>query len=210
MVARGAPLWLGLALLGACVPLDEVDLPAPDAAPDLAPPDRCTVDDDCQRPEAEAGCADGVCVLIACHEGAHDLDGDPENGCEYACTPTGRDELACDEVDDDCDGLLDEASTINGVCGACWLFDGAGEHVYWMCEAPVAWEQAQARCQALGAELASVQSQEENDLLLTYADKGVSVFLGLNDREVEGEHVWSDGSPVEFTRWNEGEPNDSQ
>ncbi|MCA9719717.1 MAG: D-alanyl-D-alanine carboxypeptidase family protein [Myxococcales bacterium] len=116
----------------------------------------------------------------------------------------------CNERDDDCDGLLDEASTINGVCGACWLFDGAGEHVYWMCEAPVAWEQAQARCQALGAELASVQSQEENDLLLTYADKGVSVFLGLNDREVEGEHVWSDGSPVEFTRWNEGEPNDSQ
>ena len=38
--------------------------------------------------------------------GMIDCDGDPANGCEYACVPTGPE--TCDGVDNDCNCVVDE------------------------------------------------------------------------------------------------------
>ncbi len=114
----------------------------------------------------------------------------------------------CNDRDDDCDELVDEASSINAQCGACWTFED-GSHTYWVCETPVTWEEANTRCLAYGAQLVSVQSSEENTLLHSYAYKGVNLFLGINDIASESEFIWTDGAPVSFTNWSEGEPNDS-
>lgn len=114
----------------------------------------------------------------------------------------------CNNRDDDCDLLIDEASSINPQCGACWTFASA-DNSYWVCEAPVPWVEANNRCQAFGAQLASVQSPAENMLLHGYANKGVNLFLGLNDIDSEGEFTWTDSSGVDYTNWSEGEPNDS-
>src|SRR5262249_28542702 len=54
-----------------------------------------------------ATCSAGVCQMGSCNPGFVDYDGDPSNGCEYACTPTGPE--VCDGVDNDCDKLVDNA-----------------------------------------------------------------------------------------------------
>ncbi|MCC6647573.1 MAG: exo-alpha-sialidase [Polyangiaceae bacterium] len=65
----------------------------------------------CGRQNAYASCAAGKCQY-KCAEGFTDLDGKPENGCEYKCLKTSTAET-CNGVDDDCDGQIDE----DGACG---------------------------------------------------------------------------------------------
>ncbi len=66
-------------------------------------------------PNRDAGCAAGQCFVGGCVAGFVDANGDPTDGCEYACAPSGVE--VCDGDDDDCDGRVDEG-TLNA-CGAC-------------------------------------------------------------------------------------------
>ena len=73
------------------------------------------------------------------------------------------------------------------------------------------WNDARMMCQLHGGDLASITSKQEESkikgLLLGYpGDK--SFWLGLNDKEIEGKYVWSDGSEYSYRNWREGEPND--
>ena len=76
----------------------------------------------CAPPGAFARCEAGVCGIERCDVGFFDIDGDPENGCEYACLPTGDDDSVCDFRDNDCDGRTDEDfdfdTDVNN-CGSC-------------------------------------------------------------------------------------------
>ena len=70
--------------------------------------DSCTV---CSFPHAIAGCSAGKCKYVACDPGWSDRFPDdqfPDHpGCDYQCTPTGPE--VCDGIDNDCDGLIDNA-----------------------------------------------------------------------------------------------------
>jgi hypothetical protein len=66
----------------------------------------------CSFPHAVAVCEDGECTYNACEENFHDVDGEPDNGCEYPCEPSEEETELCNRVDDDCDGETDEG----GVC----------------------------------------------------------------------------------------------
>lgn len=72
--------------------------------------------------------------------------------------------------------------------------------------------QAQAFAQTLGANLVSIQSMQENQCILNalnaIGQTGV-IWIGFNDEAVEGTFVWYDQSPVGFTNWAPGEPNQS-
>src|SRR5690554_3861010 len=72
--------------------------------------------------------------------------------------------------------------------------------------------EAQDYAESLGANLVSIQSQAENDCLLaglnTLGQTG-TIWIGLNDEDVEGTFVWYDQSPVTYTNWAPGEPNNS-
>ena len=88
---------------------------------------------------AEAGdlvgvCQSGACAEQACDEGSWDVDGDPANGCEYACDRTVIGAEPCNGVDDDCDGRTDEDHDLMtdlancGLCGqACGPWPGVAE-----------------------------------------------------------------------------------
>jgi uncharacterized protein (TIGR03382 family) len=81
----------------------------------------------CQFFQATPHCSLMTCQfdpLTDCNAGYHDIDGQQANGCEYACTPSNGGVEACDLVDNDCNGAVDETfmlmSDVNH-CGRCGL-----------------------------------------------------------------------------------------
>lgn len=69
---------------------------------------------------------------------------------------------------------------------------------------------AQQFAESLGANLISVQSATENSCisssLTTNGFLGV-IWIGFTDENSEGSYYWYDESPVVYTNWNPGEPN---
>jgi hypothetical protein len=122
--------------------------------------------------------------------------------------PTGMSTTEiCDGIDNDLDGLVDEYSLMNTLCGGCILLPLAG-FAYWVCETPMAWAQARMECEARGAELASVHSDMENQLIVGAPAVGTSIWIGGNDLLVEGTFEWADGSDWGYENWADTEPND--
>ena len=68
------------------------------------------------------------------------------------------------------------------------------------------WSNSQSRCAALGANLPSVHSQEEN-IFLQNLHNGENGWLGLSDIKSEGTFVWSDGTRFDFHYWAMNQPN---
>ena len=91
----------------------------------------------CGFPNADHSCVHGDCVLESCFEDFHDRDGELANGCEYHCELQGGGVEACNAVDDDCDGEIDEdfdlGSDIRN-CGDCGAVCSAGPHARPICE----------------------------------------------------------------------------
>ncbi|KAI8499378.1 hypothetical protein Bbelb_231420 [Branchiostoma belcheri] len=85
------------------------------------------------------------------------------------------------------------------------------KHCYKLMRDKVKWSTANSRCKQHGANLASVQSREENDfiaMLITNAPKGTVrhlVWFGLC--RGKGGFSWTDGSDLTYTNWAPGEPN---
>jgi hypothetical protein len=76
----------------------------------------------CHFAGATPTCAAGVCGIDKCLPGFSDLDGVATNGCEYGCIVTNNGVEVCDNVDNDCNGKIDETTnkdTDLENCGAC-------------------------------------------------------------------------------------------
>lgn len=63
------------------------------------------------RPHALSSCASGVCQYATCEPGYYDIDFDPSNGCEYYCPTKPGPEICGDNIDNDCDGTIDNPGT---------------------------------------------------------------------------------------------------
>lgn len=116
-------------------------------------------------------------------------------------------EEVCDTFDNDCNGLVDEASPSNPSCNGCGL-GLSGTHAYAYCPGPVAWADARTACMGFGGDLVIIDDQAEQDFLLGQPLDPV-VFIGLSDEAVEGTFVWVDGTAPVFTAWGMGEPNNA-
>jgi len=88
------------------------------------------------------------------------------------------------------------------LCGSC----------YRVLTVPETWNNAQANCLSLGAQLVKIESAEENEFLTrtfltAYA---VTYWIGLSDQVKEGEWIWTDGGPLgNDTNWGGSNPNNS-
>lgn len=110
-------------------------------------------------------------------------------------------------VDDAVDAPIDsppDARPCEG--GAARVSDPATGTCYVLFTSPMTRNAARTACLGLGAELAKVDSAEVQALLATLIGTSVA-FIGASDEAVEGTFVWEDGSPMTFTSWNTGEPN---
>ncbi len=88
------------------------------------------------------------------------------------------------------------------------------------CEAST-WDSAKTFCYAQGYEMVTIQDYSENAFITTTVPKIVegelgaleletgNRNLGLDDRDVEGDFAWEDGSDLSYENWNDGEPNDA-
>uniref|UniRef100_A0A670ZLF0 C-type lectin domain-containing protein n=1 Tax=Pseudonaja textilis TaxID=8673 RepID=A0A670ZLF0_PSETE len=65
------------------------------------------------------------------------------------------------------------------------------------------WEDAETRCREHGGHLANILSPEEHSFL---SSRGEYQWIGLNDRTIEGDFQWSDGSPLLYENWQDGQP----
>ena len=103
----------------------------------------------CARPNAIGVCMASSCVIAGCVDGFFDIDGNPLNGCEYACSVAGNE--ICNGADDDCDGSTDEALTTpanfclqQGVCAGTTATCGGAAG--WQCMYPPSFEDSETEC----------------------------------------------------------------
>jgi Ca2+-binding RTX toxin-like protein len=81
-----------------------------------------------------------------------------------------------------------------------------GDSAYVIVEGPT-WEEAEANAQALGGHLVTINDAEENEWIKQ--NLGIGKWIGINDKDSEGNFNWSSGEPVVFTDWGAGEPNNA-
>lgn len=142
-----------------------------------------------------------------------DEDGDGSSGCGDDCNDwdstihPGAAE-ACNLVDDDCNGQIDDAEG----CPSCVTVTDDASTDYAFCFRQRDYWSAQYDCQAQGGELASIHDQTQNDWFaqaVSNLNVGGEWWIGINDSYTEGTFAWEDGSAVDYTNWAYGEPNDA-
>ncbi len=152
---------------------------------------------------AQLGCIDGGVELDRDGDGFGCLDVDDADPLAHP----GAVE-ACDGLDNDGNGLTDD-----GAACACpeVLVDGAA---FALCDLPMTWSEAAEFCVAQGATLARIDSKAESRALDRAAQAMRKTkskwWIGATDRADEDVFLGTDGAPLAFTRWRNGEPdNDS-
>jgi hypothetical protein len=115
----------------------------------------------------------------------------------------------CDDIDNDCDGYVDEYAATNTSCDGCLMAELSGS-VYHRCPALMTWQAARAACQQRYADLLVLEQLDEHDLLLQQLDVpgGLRWWIGLHDLDLEGAHTWVDGAPLaqSTANWDVGQP----
>jgi len=96
----------------------------------------------CSLAHATPGCSTGHCTIARCDQGWIDANSDAGDGCEATCPFRGAE--VCNGLDDDCDGLVDNADpdlvvppnrcpTAGACAGSNWTCNGSSG---WRCTFP--------------------------------------------------------------------------
>ncbi|XP_067906772.1 uncharacterized protein [Heterodontus francisci] len=95
-----------------------------------------------------------------------------------------------------------------------WIYNNELSTCYSFFQVKMTWIQAETSCQmyAPGAHLASIHWEEHNKFIQTLIKQKnpaqPSTWIGLSDCHKEGIYLWTDGSAMDFTKWNHDQPDD--
>lgn len=86
-----------------------------------------------------------------------------------------------------------------------------GNRTYAFCPFGLSWHRAEAYCRELKGHLVTIHDRAEDIFVFLEANKHSHErwWIGLNDIHREGSFEWASGSPVHYTHWEPGEPNDA-
>ncbi|XP_072022086.1 alpha-N-acetylgalactosamine-specific lectin-like [Amphiura filiformis] len=108
--------------------------------------------------------------------------------------------------------IVSTGANLSCVCTSCELVcpdDGWSEAnggCYKFFSEKKTWQDANDHCKSLNADLVSIHSADENEYVWSLMGSEIS-WIGLNDVSSEGSFVWTDGSCVDYTSWQDDEPN---
>jgi len=87
-----------------------------------------------------------------------------------------------------------------------WQVNPATGHFYKQVDS-MTWLETETYAISHGGHLVTINDQAEQDwLAATFTQP--NLWIGMNDRAVEGTWAWSSGEPVTYVNWVPGEPND--
>nr|XP_008258003.1 C-type lectin domain family 4 member D [Oryctolagus cuniculus] len=74
------------------------------------------------------------------------------------------------------------------------------------------WTESERNCSGLGAHLATIGTEAEQNFITPFLDRQYSYFLGLTDEKTEGQWHWVDQTPFNphMTFWHKNKPSDSR
>ncbi|XP_053086703.1 C-type lectin domain family 17, member A-like [Pangasianodon hypophthalmus] len=84
----------------------------------------------------------------------------------------------------------------------CFYFSSS---FYCMSKETKSWEESRQNCSSRGADLVIINSKEEHEFIGQQLG-GSQAWIGLSDRDREGEWKWVDGTPLTTEYWGPGEP----
>jgi hypothetical protein len=87
-----------------------------------------------------------------------------------------------------------------------WKFNSVTGHSYAILDCG-SWPECQNQAQILGANLVTVNNQAEQDWLSSMFTSTTKYWIGLTDKDQEGNWKWISGENSSYTNWNFGEPN---
>ena len=97
------------------------------------------------------------------------------------------------------------------LCPHCVEKDLPGPGTAQLCFVALPFAEAEADCVTQGGHLLSIPDQATQDWAAAEAFMVANSdwWIGLNDIASEDDFVWTDGTALGFTAWNEGEPNNA-
>jgi hypothetical protein len=125
-----------------------------------------------------------------------------------ACSATlGRQGGGSDRIADGAvDGPIDAPIDARACTGGDSHMVGPNGECLVMFTTPKTYVDAKAACAAIGAHLAYLEDAALDSIAETFVGSA-DTFIGLTDRAVEGTFVWDDGTPLVYSNWHTGEPN---
>ncbi|XP_029637775.1 C-type mannose receptor 2-like isoform X2 [Octopus sinensis] len=72
----------------------------------------------------------------------------------------------------------------------------------------VTWHKSKTVCELYNKRIASIHSQDENDFLAMAFSARRFFWIGIHTYSMVHDNKWADGSEIDYTNWDEGEPSD--